>query len=55
MINDEKHWTKKVGVLFKLMRPIARDGLFTAYNHEPNWSKAHNILSSAFTQEAMRR
>ncbi|MCP2298576.1 unspecific monooxygenase [Nocardia amikacinitolerans] len=54
-INDEKHWTKNVGVLFKLMRPIARDGLFTAYNHEPNWSKAHNILSSAFTQEAMRR
>ncbi|MFI9506184.1 cytochrome P450 [Nocardia sp. NPDC052566] len=53
-INNEEHWTKNVGVLFKLMRPIARDGLFTAYNHEPNWSKAHNILSSAFTQEAMR-
>ncbi|RBO91502.1 cytochrome P450 [Nocardia puris] len=53
-INDERHWTKNVGVLFKLMRPIVRDGLFTAYNHEPNWSRAHHILASAFTQEAMR-
>ncbi|MGK8555676.1 cytochrome P450 [Nocardia gipuzkoensis] len=53
-INDEKHWTKHVGVLFKKLRPVARDGLFTAYNHEPNWAKAHNILAPSFTQSAMR-
>lgn len=53
-VNNEKDWTKHVGVLFKKIRPVARDGLFTAYNHEPNWQRAHNILAPAFTQEAMR-
>lgn len=53
-INDERAWTKHVGVLFKKIRPVARDGLFTAYNHEPNWAKAHNILAPAFTQASMR-
>ncbi|MGY4102026.1 cytochrome P450 [Nocardia sp. R16R-3T] len=53
-INDEANWTKHVGVLFKKIRPVARDGLFTAYNHEPNWAKAHNILAPAFTQASMR-
>lgn len=53
-VNDESAWTKHVGVLFKKLRPISRDGLFTAYNHEPNWAKAHNILAPAFTQTAMR-
>lgn len=53
-INDEKYWCKHVGVLFKKIRPVARDGLFTAYNTEANWQKAHNILAPAFTQEAMR-
>ncbi|WP_068056947.1 cytochrome P450 [Nocardia xishanensis] len=52
-INDEKNWTKHVGVLFKKIRPVARDGLFTAYNSEPNWQKAHNILAPSFTKEAM--
>ena len=31
------------------------DGLFTAYNDEPNWHKAHNLLMPAFIQAAMRR
>ncbi len=53
-VNDETNWTKHVGVVFKKIRPVARDGLFTAYNHEPNWAKAHNILAPAFTKEAMR-
>lgn len=37
------------------LRPLGGDGLFTAYNDEPNWSKAHRILMPAFSQEAMRR
>ncbi|MCX5042514.1 cytochrome P450 [Aldersonia sp. NBC_00410] len=53
-VNDDATWTKHVGVLFKKLRPIARDGLFTAYNYEPNWQKAHNVLAPGFTQEAMR-
>ncbi|MGW6726011.1 cytochrome P450 [Nocardia sp. NPDC055029] len=53
-VNDEKFWTKHVGVLFKKLRPIARDGLFTAYNHEPNWHRAHNILAPSFTAQSMR-
>lgn len=53
-INDEHNWTKHVAVVLKKLRPIARDGLFTAYNHEPNWAKAHNILAPAFSREAMR-
>ncbi|MFQ6398990.1 cytochrome P450 [Nocardia sp. KC 131] len=53
-INNEDHWAKNLSPLFLLMRPIARDGLFTAYNNEPNWHTAHNILKPAFTQAAMR-
>lgn len=53
-INNEEHWTKNLSPLFRLMRPIARDGLFTAYNDEPTWHTAHNILAPAFTQAAMR-
>ena len=34
------------------LRPIAGDGLFTAYNHEPNWQLAHDILAR-FSRAAM--
>lgn len=53
-VNAEADWQKHVGVLFKKIRPVARDGLFTAYNGEPNWARAHNILAPAFTKESMR-
>ncbi|WP_431971010.1 cytochrome P450 [Nocardia sp. bgisy134] len=53
-INNQEHWAKNLSPLFRLMRPVARDGLFTAYNDEPNWQTAHNILMPAFTQSAMR-
>ncbi|MGW4841449.1 cytochrome P450 [Nocardia brasiliensis] len=53
-INNEEYWTKNLSPLFRLLRPIARDGLFTAYNDEPAWRTAHNILAPAFTQTAMR-
>jgi cytochrome P450 len=37
------------------LRILGGDGLFTAYNDEPNWHKAHKLLMPAFTRSAMRR
>lgn len=50
---NEDHWEKNVGHSLRKLRPVAGDGLFTAYNREPNWLKAHNILLPAFTKTAM--
>lgn len=52
-VNDEARWQKHVGPLVDKMRLTLGDGLFTAYNDEPNWRKAHNILMPAFTKTAM--
>lgn len=52
-VNDEATWEKHVGHSLRKLRPVAGDGLFTAYNHEPNWAKAHAILMPAFTKTAM--
>jgi len=52
-INNEEHWEKHLGHSLRKLRPVAGDGLFTAYNHEPNWRKAHNILVPAFAKAAM--
>lgn len=52
-VNNEAAWEKHVGHSLRKLRPVAGDGLFTAYNHEPNWKKAHNILMPAFTKAAM--
>jgi len=35
------------------LRAVVDDGLFTAYTHEPNWSRAHEILVPAFRRDAM--
>ncbi|MBY6412860.1 cytochrome P450 [Rhodococcus sp. BP-252] len=53
-VNDESTWAKFLGVPIRNLRSIAKDGLFTAHNSEPNWAKAHAILGPAFTQAAMR-
>lgn len=53
-VNDEMLWEKHVGHSLRKLRPVAGDGLFTAYNDEPNWLTAHNILMPAFTKTAMR-
>lgn len=52
-VNDESCWEKHVGHSLRKLRPLAGDGLFTAFNHEPNWAKAHAILMPAFTKSAM--
>lgn len=53
-VNDETLWEKHVGPSLNRLRSVTGDGLFTAYNHEPNWRTAHNILMPAFTKAAMK-
>ncbi|WP_372349223.1 cytochrome P450 [Streptomyces sp. KL116D] len=50
---DESRFAKHVGLGVANLRPVAGDGLFTAYNHEPNWQLAHDILAPGFSREAM--
>jgi unspecific monooxygenase len=50
---DESRFAKHVGLGIANLRPVAGDGLFTAYNHEPNWQLAHEVLAPGFSREAM--
>ncbi|MGY0071449.1 cytochrome P450 [Streptomyces sp. QTS137] len=50
---DETRFAKHVGLGVANLRPVAGDGLFTAYNHEPNWQLAHDVLAPGFNREAM--
>ncbi|MGV0816053.1 cytochrome P450 [Mycolicibacterium boenickei] len=54
-LNDEARFCKHVGPDIEALRIVGGDGLFTAYNDEPNWHKAHELLMPAFSQAAMRR
>ncbi|WP_370332104.1 cytochrome P450 [Mycolicibacterium hippocampi] len=54
-LNDESRFCKHVGPDIDALRILGGDGLFTAYNDEPNWQKAHDVLMPAFSQQAMRR
>ncbi|MFE6171527.1 cytochrome P450 [Streptomyces sp. NPDC056464] len=51
---DEQRFAKHVGPGLENVREFAADGLFTAYNDEPNWAKAHDILMPAFALGSMR-
>ncbi|QTJ66100.1 cytochrome P450 [Rhodococcus sp. ZPP] len=53
-LSDESRFAKHLAPGVASLRELGGDGLFTAYNHEPNWSKAHNLLAPAFTKSAMR-
>ncbi|HKN51231.1 MAG TPA: cytochrome P450 [Amycolatopsis sp.] len=53
-VSDESRFAKHVAPALALIRGIAGDGLFTAYNSEPNWQKAHDILLPAFALQSMR-
>ncbi|MEU1342908.1 cytochrome P450 [Streptomyces sp. NPDC005827] len=50
---DEQRFAKHVGPALENVRAFAADGLFTAYNDEPNWAKAHDILMPAFALGSM--
>src|SRR5512146_661524 len=39
---DEKRFAKHIGPALENVRAFAADGLFTAYDDEPNWAKAHD-------------
>ncbi|MEU9479012.1 cytochrome P450 [Streptomyces sp. NPDC048191] len=51
---DEERFAKHIGPALENVRSFAADGLFTAYNEEPNWAKAHDILMPAFALGSMR-
>lgn len=53
-ILDESRFAKHVGLGVEKLRAVGGDGLFTAYNSEPNWQLAHDILLPAFTAGSMR-
>ncbi|WP_433620864.1 bifunctional cytochrome P450/NADPH--P450 reductase [Nocardia sp. CA-120079] len=52
-LSDTDRFVKSLHTDLVRLRDIGGDGLFTAYNEEPNWRKAHNILMPSFTREAM--
>jgi cytochrome P450 len=52
---DEKRFAKALPPALVALREFAGDGLFTAYNTEPNWRTAHDLLLPAFTKPAMQR
>ncbi|MFJ6897465.1 bifunctional cytochrome P450/NADPH--P450 reductase [Streptomyces hokutonensis] len=52
---DEERFAKFVGPALVNVREFAGDGLFTAFNDEPNWAKAHDLLMPAFALGSMRR
>ncbi|MFG3200565.1 cytochrome P450 [Streptomyces sp. NPDC048192] len=53
-LSDERRFAKHIGPALENVRSFAADGLFTAYNDEPNWAKAHDILMPAFALGSMR-
>ena len=52
---DEKRFEKTLPPGLVALRETAGDGLFTAYNDEPNWALAHALLMPAFSRPAMQR
>lgn len=50
---DEKRFCKALPPAITALRDYAGDGLFTAFNDEPNWQLAHELLMPAFTRSAM--
>lgn len=53
-LSDETRFRKNLHPDLVVLRDIGGDGLFTAYNDEPNWQKAHDVLMPAFSLGAMR-
>ncbi|MFD8813600.1 bifunctional cytochrome P450/NADPH--P450 reductase [Streptomyces sp. NPDC059627] len=53
-LSDVTRFRKNVHPDLVEIRQIAGDGLFTAFNDEANWHRAHDILMPAFSLGAMR-
>ncbi|RRQ29809.1 cytochrome P450 [Rhodococcus sp. Eu-32] len=54
-LNDESRFTKFLALPHRKLRALGGDGLFTAFNSEPNWGAAHRVLMPGFSRDAMRR
>ncbi|PNY23978.1 Bifunctional P450/NADPH-P450 reductase [Tolypocladium capitatum] len=51
---DEKRFHKSLANALGIVREGVHDGLFTAYDDEPNWGKAHRVLIPAFGPLSIR-
>ena len=51
---DESRFVKALHRPLQELRAIGGDGLFTAYDEEPNWGKAHRLLMPAFGPLGLR-
>ncbi|MBP0614416.1 bifunctional cytochrome P450/NADPH--P450 reductase [Jiella mangrovi] len=51
---DETRFQKALHRPLEEARTVAGDGLFTAYDEEPNWGKAHRLLMPAFGPLGLR-
>jgi cytochrome P450/NADPH-cytochrome P450 reductase len=51
---DETRFAKNLTPTLARVRPLAGDGLFTAYYGEPNWQKAHDVLLPGFSYAGLR-
>lgn len=51
---DETRFAKNLTPSLARVRPLAGDGLFTAYHGEPNWQKAHDVLLPGFSYAGLR-
>ncbi|KAK0200256.1 fatty acid hydroxylase [Desarmillaria ectypa] len=47
-LSDDSRFRKSVGGALKETRNLVHDGIFTAFNDEPNWAIAHRLLTPAF-------
>ncbi|MCB0927388.1 MAG: cytochrome P450 [Mycobacterium sp.] len=52
---DENRFAKNLTPTLARVRPLAGDGLFTAYHGEPNWQKAHDVLLPGFSYAGLRK
>lgn len=51
---DETRFAKNLTESLARVRPLAGDGLFTAYFGEPNWQRAHDVLLPGFSYAGLR-
>lgn len=51
---DESRFAKNLTGSLARVRPLAKDGLFTAFHGEPNWQTAHDVLLPGFSYAGLR-
>ena len=51
---DETRFAKNLTESLARVRPLAGDGLFTAFHGEPNWQTAHDVLLPGFSYSGLR-